>query len=117
MRSPSGIVLTGIILGTALVVLLFRGLTVSEFDRKWAGLRIGMREAEVLTILGKPHWTGTSTTIGAGGQDVVIWEYYDGRRTYRVQFEHSGPDGALEIFSWSRFTKRQAWPWVRPRAK
>src|SRR5262245_48141566 len=64
--------IAGVILCVVLAFLIGR---ITSFEPLWRGLKDGMTESEVKRALGPPTWIGTSGCIGAGGKDVIRWDY------------------------------------------
>jgi len=97
----------------------------TSFEPRWRGLRDGYTESEVRQVLGPPSWIGTSGYIGAGGKDVIRWEY---RRSdpghyvhYYVDFDYIGIGGAPVVYRTERVREVWEWPswfpWVRAKVK
>src|SRR5262249_49499100 len=95
------------------------------FGARWRGVRDGMTQSEVRQALGTPTWIGSSGCVGAGGKDVIRWEYRRpelGRWVhYYVDFDYIGNGGAPVVFRTERFREDWGqpswWPWPRARAR
>lgn len=109
--------------GTVLcgVVAFLIGRSTS-FESLWRSLKDGMTQSEVRQALGSPSWIGSSGCIGAGGKEVIRWEY---RRSelrryvhYYVDFDYIGVGGTPRVYRTERFREDWGWPtWLPWRAK
>ena len=95
------------------------------FEPRWRRLKDGMTEAQVKQALGSPNWVGTSGCIGAGGKEVIRWDYPRsllGRCIHHyVDFDYVGVGGAPVVFRTERFREEWTWPswwpWQPPKAR
>jgi hypothetical protein len=84
-----------------------------------------MTEAQVRQALGSPDCIGTSGCSGAGGKQVIRWDYQRlllGRRIhYFVDFDYTGIGGAPAVFRTECFREELQWPswwpWQPPKAR
>jgi hypothetical protein len=95
------------------------------FESRWRRLTDGCTESDVRQVLGPPNWIGTSGYIGAGGKDVIRWEY---RRSelgcymhYYVDFDYIGAGSAPVVYRSERVGEDwelPSWfPWARAKVK
>src|SRR5262249_10850274 len=108
----------GAIFCVALAFLIGR---FTSFEPRWRGLRDGMTRSEVAQALGRPSWIGTSGYIGAGGKQVIRWDYrrsYPGRCIhYYVDFDYIGIAGTAVVYRTERYAEDWDPFWLPWRAK
>jgi hypothetical protein len=96
----------------------------TSFEPRWRSLKDGCTESDVRQILGTPSWIGTSGYTGAGGKDVVRWEYRRSRLGrsvhYYVDFDYIGIEGTPVVYRTERVREFWQWPswfpWARAKA-
>lgn len=92
------------------------------FEPRWYGLKDGMTQAQVRQALGAPSWVGTSGCIGAGGKEVIRWDYrrsFLGHQVHHyVDFDYIGIGGTPVVYRTERLREDWDWPyWWPVRAK
>ncbi len=81
-------------------------ISLSAFEQRWRQMAYGMTEAQTLKVLGQPTAIGRAEFQGVGGRPTIRWTYTLAWAVVSVDFDHTGPGDAPEVFRLVREIRR-----------